>query len=205
MLRFQAVPSAPLAFSTAVPGSALGAVAAGVASTTPQRLRDFNALATSSPRGPAIVGRSAVLGAQIGLRAAWQLWIWFAANASGAILGVGGSAAMMIAPLVSLSVLAAMMVPAFWALLCFGGAGILSGILGGAVLASGSPAYLALSIAQARLRAAVVIGAMTSPGIVAVAASYGLAPNVLEFFPEDLRRSGEHIDWKTKRSRFREV
>lgn len=205
MLRFQAVPSLPLAFSSALPGSALGAVAAAVASTTPQRLRDINALATS-PRGPAIVGRSGVLGAQIGLRAAWQLWIWFAANASGAILGVGGSAAMMIAPLVSLSVLAAMVVPAFWALLCFGGAGFLSGILGGTVLASGvSPAYLALSLAQARLRAAVVIGAMTSPGIVAVAVSYGLAPSVMDFFPEDLGRSGEHIDWKTKRSRFREV
>ena len=104
----------------------------------------------------------------------------------------------MLAPFVSVSVLAAMMVPGFWALVCFGTAGLVSGT----VLGVATKGPLVMSQAQQRVRSAVVLGALATPVAVAAAVAYGLAPNMLEIFPEV---EGHRIDWRTKRSRFREV
>jgi len=202
MPRFQSFPSVQLGFSTALPGSALGACAAALSSTAPRRLRDFNTLAVA-PQGLGSAVGSAAFGARVGLAAAWHLWWWLAANASGAILGAT-EGSMVLAPVVSFSVLAAMMVPAFWALLSFGAAGLFSGAVGGVVMATHGAMPAVMSVGQARLRSAVVMGALVTPGVVAASVACGLAPNVLQIFPQaDPGR--DQIDWRTKRSRFREM
>ena len=48
------------------------------------------------------------------------------------------------------------------------------------------------------------MGALVTPGVVAASVACGLAPNVLQIFPQaDPGR--DQIDWRTKRSRFREM
>ena len=115
-----------------------GAMAATVASTSPQRLQSFNAIVEAAPSGHhfSTISRSAMFGARVGLRAAWHLWLLLASNASGAILGaisISSDSVMlaMFLPFVSFSLLAAMMIPAFWAFGCFGAAGLVTGTVGG--------------------------------------------------------------------------
>lgn len=213
-VQFQSFQSFHLGFSTALPGSSLGAMAAAVASTSPQRLQSFNAIVEAAPSGHhfSTISRSAMFGARVGLRAAWHLWLLLAGNASGAILGamsISSDSVMlaMFLPFVSFSLLAAM-IPAFWAFGCFGAAGLVTGTVGGAALASGTAVTAArLSARQAAVRSAMVFGTLASPVVVATSVACGLAPNVLDMLPEgfDNGRPGGQIDWQSKRARFREV
>lgn len=214
-VQFQSFQSFHLGFSTALPGSSLGAMAATVASTSPQRLQSFNAIVEAAPCGHhfSTISRSAMFGARVGLRTAWHLWLLLASNASGAILGamsISSDSVMlaMFLPFVSFSLLAAMMIPAFWAFGCFGAAGLVTGTVGGAALASGTAVTAArLSARQAAVRSAMVFGTLASPVVVATSVACGLAPNVLDMLPEgfDNGRPGGQIDWQSKRARFREV
>ncbi|CAK8994304.1 unnamed protein product [Durusdinium trenchii] len=206
-----------------------GAVAAVVASTTPQRMGLFNSIVQTSAitRAPwTTVARTAGFGLGVGLRTASNLWICLGANATGAVCGAmtslnpSESTFTLAFPLVSFSVFTLLVVPAFWAGICFGAVGLATGAAAGVWLAQGGCGVVALSTRQAALRRAFVRCCVASPVALAGSVAMGLAPNVLSlvmakmdaiqfgdvYHPEASQEyRTPSVDWTTRRSRFREM
>ena len=198
-----------------------GASAAVVASTHPQKIYNFNSIASARNSGLTTICRTATFSCGVGIRTAFSLFLWLGANTTAAVwaammsLNPSDGILALAFPFVTFSLLTLLLVPAFWAAVCFGGVGLVTGLGLGASLLTQGIDVVAMSRRQALLRQAVVRCCLVSPVVLGTSVAMGLVPNVLKLVSEQMdgqfgdfgefQGEDRQIDWKTRRSRFREM